>query len=195
MGGAPLAIQDNYTGFGDSVLPPNAGNVNCMQVAFDDSNVLGVTETNADDPGSAETGMEYDIPFADLGLTPVDQGGEGTEIRIMAVLTGSRGYLSNQFLPPLGLGNSPNLGDASLVNLNTFPGNQYLGYTLTAACGSDPADIDGNGVVDGSDITTFVSVLLGTNLDLCPLQKSEFFVDGERNGLDIQGFVDAFLAS
>ncbi len=191
--GTASATQDNYTGFGNAALPPNAGNLECMQVAFDDSNVFGVTATSGEGGETAETGMEYDIPFADLGLTPISQGGQGTEIKIMTVLTGRIGYLSNQFLPPLGVGNAPNLGNAGLVDLNTFAAQQFISYILTEGCGSDPADINGDGVVDENDIVALVGALLGTNTDPCPLQKADVNGDLAIDGLDIQAFVTALL--
>ncbi|MFQ5501443.1 MAG: proprotein convertase P-domain-containing protein [Phycisphaerae bacterium] len=194
MGGVALSTQDNYTQFGDAVLPPNAGNTNCMQVAFDDTNVFGVTSTDALDPGSAETGMEYDIPFADLGLTPVNMGGLGAEVKMMSVVTGGFGFLSNQFLPPLGTGVSPNLGNAGLIDMTTFPGNQFLTYVM-----ADPAialvDIDGDGVFNFTlDTNALVGVLLGTITDPAIVANADVNGDGTADGLDVQAYADAVLA-
>ena len=44
-----------------------------------------------------------------------------------------------------------------------------------------------------ADTSTFVDVLLGSNVDLCPLQKADFNGDLGIDGLDIQGYVDAVL--
>jgi len=192
----PLATQDNFTGFGNSQLPPNAGNPNCMQVAFNDSNVFGVTAGSATpaEAASASTGVEYDISFTDLGLTALPPGMGGGDIKILALLTGGNGFLSNQFLPPLGVGNAPNLGDASLVNLTTFAGDQFLTYTLVPSCGNTPEDIDGNGVFDiMADTNALVGVLLGSNVDTCPVMKADVNGDLNTDGRDIQAYVDAVL--
>ena len=192
----PLATQDNFTGFGNSQLPANSGNTNCMQVAFNDSNVFGVTSTSATpaQAASASTGVEYDIPFADLGLTALPPGTGGGDVKIMTVVTGRNGFLSNQFLPPLGVGNAANLGNASLVDLTTFPGDQFLTYTLVPSCGNIPEDIDGSGAFDiVVDTDALVGVLLGTNSDPCPVQKANVNGDPNTDGLDIQAYVDEVL--
>lgn len=202
--GGLLTTQNNYTQFGNVTLPPNAGNANCMQVAFNDSNLTGVTNAlctpgsgTIGDPLLAETGIEFDIPLVDLGLPNVDSGGDGLPVKVMAVITGPFGYLSNQFLPPLGTGDKPNLTSAAGINLGdnvAFPGNQFLSYVLSPqTCGDIAADIDGDGDVDDDDINAFVGVLLGSNIAVCPLDKSDFNGDDLRNGLDVQLFVNELL--
>ncbi len=204
IGGTPLATQNNYTEFGDVTLPPNAGNTNCMQVAFNDSNLTGVTNAlctpgsnTIGDPLLAETGIEFDIPLVDLGLPNVDSGGDGLPVRMLALVTGQFGYLSNQFLPPLGTGAHGNLGNATGVNLGDnllFPGNQFLSYTLAPqTCGNNPADIDGDDDVDEDDITAFVGVLIGTNTNVCPLLKSDVNGDTFTDGRDVPALVGILL--
>lgn len=201
-----LATQDNYTQFGNQASPTPPENPLCLQIAFDDSNVAGVTNNSAANAASAETGLEFDIPFADIGLPPLMTG---TEIKLLAYVSGQFGYLSNQFLPPLGRGDAGNLngelgisGPVDLSNDAVGFGDQCFTYTLTSAnpCGSDPADINGDGIVDITsgdpsinDITVFVDVLLGSNTDTCPLQKADVDNSGDVDGLDAQAFVDALL--
>jgi subtilisin-like proprotein convertase family protein len=210
--GAPKATQNNFTQFGDATAP-NPGNANCIQVALDDTNILGVTGNSVNaqtcqtvggsvvGAASAQTGMEFDIPLTDIGLTPPSLG---TQIRLLAVLTGSGGYFSNQLLPGLGTGNSWNLGTIAVnppcdrwsgnLASATYPGNQWLGYTITTPCSNIPGDINGDGVKTSADVTAFVGVLLGTNTIPCDVSKSEFVIDGLRNGKDIAGFIPAYLA-
>lgn len=197
-----LATQDNWTQFGDQSSPTPPDNSLCLQIAFDDSNVAGVTADIAANPTSAETGVEYDIPFGDIGMLTADGA---TQIKLLAYVSGQFGHLSNQFLPGLGRGDAPNLGNPGNVDLSNDAvgtGNQYFVYTLTTPnpCGSDPADINGDGAVDitsgdasVNDVTVFVDVLLGSNTDVCPLQKADVDLSGDVDGLDVQAFVTALL--
>lgn len=197
-----LATQDNYTQFGNQASPTPPNNPLCLQVAFDDSNVAGVTADSAANATSAETGVEFDIPFGDIGMLTADGM---TQIKLLAYVSGQFGYLSNQFLPPLGRGDAPNLGNPGLVDLSdeaVGAGNQFFTYTLSTPnpCGSDPADITGDGSVNitsvdpaVNDITAFVDVLLGTNTDACPLMKADVDNSGDIDGLDVQAFVNALV--
>ena len=202
--GAAKSIQENYTGFGNAVLV-NAGNANCMQVAFNNENTEGVTSASATMPETATNGMEFDLPFADIGLTPLDpETGPFVEVKVLAVLTGNSGFFSNQLLPPLNrMPAAPNLGNivamnpvpgaSWLGNLSdnaVAPGNQFLSYTLIPFCGEDPADINGDGMFTTADVDAFVGVLLGTVTDPCPLQKSDVDDVPPINGLDVQAFLD-----
>lgn len=196
--GTALLTQDNYTNWGDQSLPPNAGNENCMQVAFDDSNILGVTGENADAPETAETGMEFDIPFADIGLTDINEGGDGVEIKVMAVLTGRYGWLSNQFLPPLGEGDESNPENTRPFDLGASPYDSivnYLAYTTQSVCNmTDPADIDGSGTFDLiADTDALVGVLLGTVTGDCPVAKADVNGDTFTDGRDIQAYLNLII--
>ncbi len=204
MGGTAVATQDNYTQWGDQALPASSGNPNCMLGAFNDSNTKGVTDVTATpaEAASASTGMEFDIPFADLGLV-ADQ-----TLRMMVILGSNDGWLSNQVLPPVvslqkwpqfgttGDLGGPRPGDTlDLGNEATAPGVQYLSYTLTSGdpcAGSGPADLDASGTVDLLDVAALVDVLLEVNTDTgtCEWQKADLNGDTNRDGLDIQSFVD-----
>jgi glycosidase len=103
-------------------------NANGMQVAFDDSNTVGITAASVANAGTATRGLEAYIPYVDLGL-----GGPGTSIKLMAVIVYTDGFLTNQFLPGLPTGTT-SVGYAP-VSLRNFAGNQYvtLPATLSAA--------------------------------------------------------------
>lgn len=211
--GTALVTQDNYTQFGNASLV-NPGNPNCTQVAFNNNNISGVTVSSADPNGDPEcddvliadsacpsTGMEFDIDFADIGLADLtNPGGPFPTIRVMAVLTGSSGYFSNQFLPPLGVGNAGNKGDiptnwdGNLTNVTIAPGNQFLSYTLIYQCGLEPADINGDGNVTTADIDALVGVLLGTNTNPCDVANADVDNANGTNGRDIAAFVPAYLS-
>ncbi len=55
-------------------------------------------------------------------------------------------------------------------------------------------DVDGNGVLDVADLTPFLDVLLGLDLDPAHLGASDVNCDGVANGGDIQDMVDVLLA-
>lgn len=205
--GTAVATQDNYTQFGDQAANPLYDNDNCAMVAFGNENSGGVTACSGGgnpcncsggsvgDAANVDTGMEVDLSFADLGIPGITPGG-GPTIKVMALVTGSTGYASNQFLPGLG-GGKCNLTFGPSINLTTIAGDQCLPYTLEEAvpCGADPADIDGNGQVNMTDVSVFVQVLLGTNTDPCPVLKANVNPNppAGNNGNDIQAFVNAFL--
>lgn len=205
--GTAVATQDNYTGFGNQGPNPRYNNDNCALVAFQNDNVGGVTGCSQAgspcnclggsdaDAGNVDTGMEVSIALADLGIAEVLPGG-GPEIRVLALVTGNTGFASNQFLPGLG-GDVCNLGFGPNIDLTNFAGDQCLAYELqeSAFCGADPADINGDGQVNLTDVNVFVQVLLGTNSDVCPLFKSDINPNPPAgiNGNDIQAFVNALL--
>jgi hypothetical protein len=153
--------------------------------------------------GNVQTGYEFDIPAADIGLTtPIGPGNLPT-IKIMAVLTGNTGFMSNQFLPGIGSGSDQcNLGWPNDNNgiapppddMADYPGNQYLMYTTQVPCSAVIGDVDNDGDRDISDATTLVNVLLGTDTTPCHVQNANVnqSFDGA-NGRDIAAFVDALL--
>lgn len=198
--GSALATQNNYTGFGNSVLV-NPGNANCTQIAFNNENTLGVTGSSASvaEASSAVNGFHFDIDFDDIGLPSVVDPVTGpfTPIKVMAVITGQNGYFSNQLLPPLN--RDPPPGDLGTIGTNwsgdlsdeaVAPGIQYLGYTLAPFCGDDPADINGDGEVNMADIDALVGVLLGYNTNPCDVANADVDEANGTNALDIQKYLD-----
>lgn len=190
----PLATQNNYTGFGDQIADPTFDNTNCTQVAFDNSNLQGVTGCGTPCvTGSVvgaelvQTGMELDIALADLGLGPVVCGSEPT-IKALALLGNNTGFVSNQLLPGIGGGGFlSNLGRGA--DLSTVSGTQFFSHTLTFPCGCDPADINGDGLIDQTDVIDLIAVLLGNSADPCTLQNADVNGDTFTDGLDVQTYV------
>ncbi len=93
-------------------------NGNGMEVALDNSNTDGVTETDASGASIATTGFEMYLPFADLGLAP-----DATSLGMAAFILTTDGTVGNQWLPGLGGGFS-NLGTAP--DMTEIAGSQYL---------------------------------------------------------------------
>ncbi|MEX0886723.1 MAG: PEP-CTERM sorting domain-containing protein [Phycisphaeraceae bacterium] len=106
-------------------------NASPIQIAYNDSNVAGVTGgTGAANQAAAlavTTGLELAIALADLG-DPADG------ILISAFINGSNhDFLSNQLLGPIepqgnlgGDGNAGFTGTLAAIDLNDFAGNQYF---------------------------------------------------------------------
>ncbi len=61
--------------------------------------------------------------------------------------------------------------------------------SLTVVPGSVAGDIDGNGVVNGADVTLFVHVLIGIETNATYVQRSDINGDSAANGRDVQPFV------
>lgn len=151
-------LQNNanrYMGF----VPLNAPGVltggqnpNGTVLGFNNTNNAGVLGSVVQGKSPAETqldaetaikGLELLINLADLNVTSAI-----TEVKIMAVLTGSSGYYSNQFLPGVGAdGQKDNLAfpPIDLSNESVAPGNQYT--TVDVSQIRNPG-----GFVDGDNI-------------------------------------------
>jgi hypothetical protein len=85
---------------------------------WDNSNSLGVTDSDASGAATATTGLEFSIDMtAFFGATP---GSVGVSVFIS---NGDGGFLSNQVLP--GIGGLGNLAGGAGVNFNNIPGNQF----------------------------------------------------------------------
>ena len=94
------------------------GNNNGVQATINNSNILGVTDVSADLAASVRTGAEFKIPFSLIG-------GNKCDIKVVALMTGGGGFISQQLLPGIGLGGTQ-LTNPSTVNLGTVPGMQML---------------------------------------------------------------------
>ena len=165
---------------GDGFL--NGGNnPNQMQVALNNTNALGVTDSSAADAATATNGFEMKIPYDDIDLV------SGGEFKIMAFVLQSNGSVSNQVLPGLG-GGVPNLGLAP--NFAMLTGNQYAAVAPTT---SVFGDIDADGDVDITDAALLANVLLGIETDANRLVASDLNNDGDLDGRDVQAFLDVVV--
>ncbi|MHC5108364.1 MAG: IPTL-CTERM sorting domain-containing protein [Planctomycetota bacterium] len=127
-----------------------ADNPNGMLVALNNSNVAGVTSTDASNAATATSGFEMEIPFADVGiLAPAGQ------VKMLVLLTSDTGSVGNQLLPGLG-GGYDNLGPTP-INLANIPGQQFALIALA----SIPGDWNGDGLVDADDVVEFQNCYSG----------------------------------
>jgi hypothetical protein len=122
---------------------------NGVIIGIDNSNVRGVTGGTGPSSGAGvTTGTELAIPLALLA------GWDGVQdIKVSAFVNGGgHDFLSNQVLGGVG-GNVGNLGEPRNVNFNNVPGDQYFAVSP----GGDPADLNGDGVVDAADLAILLS--------------------------------------
>ncbi|MCC6350026.1 MAG: alpha-glucosidase C-terminal domain-containing protein [Candidatus Eisenbacteria bacterium] len=134
-GGSHRYVGNNLVNGGSPVLA-GGDNANGMLAAFCDSNTAGVSGSDAEGAASATFGFEAIVPWADLALA-----GPGTELRMMAAIVGSNGFVTNQVLPPLGPGAaSPGLPPLSL---EAIAGAQYatIGTVLSVPGGPPDARV------------------------------------------------------
>ena len=133
---------DNTLEGGDPGTPP-------LSIAFDDTNVAGVTPDSAANAATATTGLEACIPLAHLGI-----GALPATIRVQAIIVSGGGFVSNQSLPGLQAGTG-NLGNGTWfdgedqpeeapVNYADAPGDQNAEVALTQQTF--------NGTIDGQGI-------------------------------------------
>lgn len=118
---------------GNTFSHRNMDNIVDLKMAFNNSNVVGVTgdapytDPTAGNPGDVQTGLEFSIPLSQLGNPTGD-------IKIFAFINGNgHDYASNQFsgigilesnLGGNGFGGFT--GDLSGVNLTDFAGDQFV---------------------------------------------------------------------
>ncbi len=155
-------------------------NPNGMQVAVSNTNTLGVTSLSANNAGTAQDGVEYIIPYADIGASL------GGSVRVAAFVIRGNGLVSNQWLPGVGSGYG-DLGTAP--DMTAVPGDQFASIALRLA-----GDIDGNNTVDAVDANAFVAVLLGLDTDPARTAAADRNCDGAVNGGDVSPFVNLLLS-
>ena len=167
---------------GDGFLT-GGSNPNGMQVALDNTNTAGVTDTDPNDAATATTGFEMIISYNDVDFDPNTTNAIGITTFIMQ----TNGNVSNQWLPGLG-GGYDNLGQTP--DLLTIAGNQYAHLLL------DPlGDLNCDGAINSLDVDPFVLALTDPNNYLtaypdCHLEYADTNGDGSINSLDIDPFVD-----
>lgn len=136
----PLGIGAVNSGTGVLTLSPTTG----ITVALNNTNIAGVGDYgvsptpagSGNDPTSANTGYEFKIPKAKLGLA------NGQTIRVFGYLTNNapdggpgpcsrQGYGSNQALPGLaGIGNLATFNTVTTLDFAAIAGVQYVSVII-----------------------------------------------------------------
>ncbi len=129
-GGATKVYRGQGTvGDGDGWLL-GGDNPEGMQIALDDGNVAGVTESDASAAATATRGFEMALPLASFDLTAPGV----SQILVAAFVLGTDGAIGNQWLP--GLGGEPELG--LRPDLNLVAGQQHAAVVVPTAVAADP---------------------------------------------------------
>jgi hypothetical protein len=149
---------------------PNSpvGTANLISATINNSNIAGVSDTDASGAAAVTTGLELSIDLTELGW-------DGTScIKIAGFINNSNGdYLSNQVVGSLpagsgnlgGDGNGGFLGGTVTVNFANIAGQQYVEICPTSLCPCS-ADFDGSGgTPDAGDIDAFFSQWLAGGCD------------------------------
>jgi len=180
VGGATKTYRGQGTVGSLNGLLSGGTNPNGIQLAVSNTNALGVTATSAAGASTAQDGVEYLIPYADIGATL------GSTVRIAAFILRGNGRVSNQWLPGVGSG----LGDLGVApDMTAVPGVQFAAVPLRLA-----GDIDGNNSIDAADVSAFVAVLLGLDGDPDRTAASDRNCDSAVNGDDVRFFLNTLPA-
>lgn len=135
----------NATNSGSGVLAGGT-NPNSVQAAWNNGNIAGVTDSSAVNAGTAVSGLEMFVPYAELGLT----GASCQTVLVSAMLVKTDGTISNQVLPGVASAVAADLGKA--VNFTTRAGTQHVSFRLPGM-----ADVNDDGVVDLEDFFKFLN--------------------------------------
>lgn len=152
-------------------------NNNGLLVAMDNSNAGGVTSSSVVNAANATTGMEFLIPYADVGLPTDAAARQGRTIKVMAALIRSSGAFTNQVLPGVPFGSGELGVDPSFASVG---GQQFAILSFCAA------DFNGDSSVDFFDYLDFVAAFSSS------ANSSDINRDGSIDFFDYLDFVSAF---
>ncbi len=167
--GSKVYLGQQFIGSGDSTLSGG-------------TNPDGIEVALGSGGHAAGSGFEIYVPYDAMG-----QGvGPLSEIKLFAAVVKPWGDITSQTLP------QSNDWPGYTPNFNAIAGVQ----AVTVAEQALPAgDIDADGIVDATDTTLFVSVLLGIDQDPDRVARSDLSDDGRADGLDVQPFIQALLGN
>lgn len=114
------AAPNGKTFLGSVAAPGTVGFTGGGEMSFDNSNIAGVTATDATNAATAASGLEISLPLTRIG-------NPSGAIKVMVLIQANSDYHSNQTLP--GLPDTyGNLGSGD-QNYATIPGRQYVTVT------------------------------------------------------------------
>jgi len=193
--GPRVDIQDGtlgalFTNYGPRLtqIDPNNPISALIQVAIDNSNVDGVTDTDTSDAGNVNSGIELCFDLDELGW-------DGSSDILMSgwISNDPFDFLSNQVIGglPMGTGNlgNPDTDDDGVSDLdfNTLAGDQFINLSAPPA-NPCPADFNGDGATTFPDVGLFLAAFQAGDL------AADFNNDGSVSFPDVGLFLAAFQA-
>jgi len=155
----PRKSTDNLMSVPAGTPPPTTGLPGLLKLSINNSNVGGVTASNATPPSVADavnvtTGLEMELDLAELGWT-------GGPIKVAGfVNAGGHDFVSNQLIGGLpnatAGGPADNLGEPRAIDLSLIAGTQYVTIPVGSVC---YANCDGSTqppVANVADFTCFL---------------------------------------
>lgn len=192
--GPRIDIQDGSLGslfanYGPrlSQLDPMNPVPNLVQIAIDNSNVAGVTDSSTAGAASVNTGIELCIDLDELGW-------DGAQDILMAGWIANSGFdfLSNQVLG--GLPSADNIGPRDAdgdgtndLDFNAIDGTQFVNLT-NPDVPSCPADLTGDGMLNFFDVSAFLTAYNAMD------PVADFNDDSMFNFFDVSAFLSAYNA-
>lgn len=192
--GPRIDIQDGSLGslfanYGPrlSQLDPMNPIDNLIQVAINNSNVAGVSDSSASGAASVTTGLEMCIDLDELGW-------DGSQDILLGGWIANAGFdfISNQVIG--GIPSSDNIGPRDAdgdgtndLDFNLIDGDQFINLSNpnVPMC---PADLTGDGNLDFFDVSAFLTAYNAMD----PI--ADFTGDGMFNFFDVSAFLQAFQA-
>jgi hypothetical protein len=161
-----------------TTMDPNNPVAGLLQVFLDNSNVAGVTDSDASGAGAVTTGLEISIDLDELGW-------DGTsDIRMSGYISNADfNFISNQVIGGLPDG-SANLEAVDAVDFSMIDGDQFV--NLSAGGVVCQADFNGDGNINILDVVAFIN-----NWNVQG-PGSDFNNDGNINILDVVGFINTW---
>jgi hypothetical protein len=160
---------------------------NLVQLAMNNSNVAGVTDSSAAGAADVNTGLEICIDLDELGW-------DGDQDILIAgwIANGGFDFLSNQVLG--GLPTADNIGARDAdgdgendLDFNAIAGDQFLNLSnpVVPSC---PADLNGDNMLNFFDVSAFLTAY--NSMD----PVADFNGDGMFNFFDVSAFLSAYNA-
>ena len=171
------ALIDAING-GDPTNPiPPAGDLVFM--SLDNSNIAGVTDTDASDAPNVITGVEIAIDLDELGWDGV------SDVKVAGfIANSSHTFMSNQVIGGLPAGD--NLGNTRAVDFSQIDGTQYVILPIGACDVGCPADLDGDGDADADDFFTYLDFFASGD------PAADIDGDGDADADDFFAYLDLF---
>ncbi|MGQ0628353.1 MAG: EF-hand domain-containing protein [Phycisphaerales bacterium] len=182
---APRHINDAIP----DLFAPTAG---LLRLSMDNTNVGGVTATEATDAVNVTTGLEFEIDLRELGWDGV------SDIKLAGFINGDgHSFISNQVLGGLPSGPSSgggydatNIGEPRTANFANITGDQFV-TLFTNDTGGCPLDFNNDGFVEPGDLDEFITSFFSDVPE--ERNRCDFNGDGFVEPGDLDEFITGFF--